>query len=254
MNFLIDTHSHIYYDEYKHDLPDIISNAEEDGINRIICVGTDIKTSYESVKIANEYSNVFCTVGCHPHDSSKLKDNDIYKLEEMCKDPKVVGIGETGLDYYYNHSLKDIQKKSFIQHIELSKELDLPLVIHNRNSDNDLMKIITQYQPKGVIHCFSGNLEMAKEVVDLGLLISFTGIITFKNFTSVDVIKEISLDHFMLETDSPYLSPVPYRGKRNEPKNVKIIAEKISEIKNISIEEIKKQTTKNAYKLFHRLK
>ena len=167
---------------------------------------------------------------------------------------KVVGIGETGLDYYYNHSLKDIQKKSFIQHIELSKELDLPLVIHNRNSDNDLMKIIREYQPKGVIHCFSGNIEMAKEVINLGLLISFTGIITFKNFDSVDVIKEISLDNFMLETDSPYLSPVPFRGKRNEPKHVKIIAEKISEIKSISIEKIKKQTTKNAYKLFHRLK
>ena len=254
MNFLVDTHSHIYYDEYKHDLPDIISKAEEDGVNRIICVGTDIKTSYESIRIASEHNNVFCTVGCHPHDSSKMKSSYIHELEEMCKAPKVVGIGETGLDYFYNHSSKDIQKKSFIQHIELSKELNLPVVIHNRDSDKDLMEILREYQPKGVIHCFSGNLEMAKEVVSLGLLISFTGIITFKNFTSFDVIKEISLDNFMVETDSPYLSPVPFRGKRNEPKHVKIIAEKISEIKNVSVKEIKKQTTKNAYKLFNRLK
>jgi len=254
MNFLIDTHSHIYYDDYKHDLSDIILHAEEDGVNRIICVGTDIKTSYESIRIANKYNNVFCTVGCHPHDSSKMKDSYIYELEKMCKSPKVVGIGETGLDYFYNHSSKDIQKKSFIQHIELSKELGLPLVIHNRDSDKDLMEILRKYHPKGVIHCFSGNLEMAKEVIDLGLLISFTGIITFKNFTSIDVIKGINLENFMVETDSPYLSPIPFRGKRNEPKHVKIIAEKIAEIKNISVEDIKKQTTKNAYKLFHRLK
>ena len=254
MNFFIDTHSHIYYDEYKYDLPDIISKAEEADIGRIICVGTDIETSYESIRISNEYENVFCTVGCHPHDTSKLKNNYINELEEMCKNPKVVGIGETGLDYYYNHSSKEIQKKAFIEHIELSKDLNLPLVIHNRDSDEDLMEILRKHKPKGVIHCFSGNLEMAREVIKLGMLISFTGIVTFKNYTSFNIIKEINLKNFMLETDSPYLSPVPFRGKRNEPKNVKVIAQKIADFKNVSIEEIKIQTTRNAFRLFHRLK
>mgnify|MGYP006188829229 CR=1 FL=1 len=254
MNFLVDTHSHIYYNEYKHDLSDIISDAEQNGVERIICVGTDIKTSYESIRIANKYNNIFCTVGCHPHDSSKMKDGYIYELEEMCKDQKVVGIGETGLDYFYNHSPKEIQKKSFIDHIELSKEVNLPLVIHNRDSDKDLMQILKKYKPNGVIHCFSGDLKMAKEVISLGLMISFTGIVTFKNFTSIDVIKEINLKDFMVETDSPYLAPTPFRGKRNEPKHVKIIAERIAEIKNISVENVIKETTKNAYKLFHRLK
>ena len=254
MNFLVDTHSHIYYNEYKHDLSDIISDAEQNGVERIICVGTDIKTSYESIRIANKYNNIFCTVGCHPHDSSKMKDGYINELEEMCKDQKVVGIGETGLDYFYNHSPKETQKKSFIDHIELSKEVNLPLVIHNRDSDKDLMQILKKYKPNGVIHCFSGDLKMAKEVISLGLMISFTGIVTFKNFTSIDVIKEIDLKDFMVETDSPYLAPTPFRGKRNEPKHVKIIAERIAEIKNISVENVIKETTKNAYKLFHRLK
>ena len=254
MNFLVDTHSHIYYDQYKDDLSKVINDAENSEIKRIVCVGTDIETSYQSIEIANKYDNVFCTVGCHPHEASKMGAGYLNEIEKMCKDKKVVAIGETGLDYFYNHSSKSLQKKIFIQQIELSNDLKLPLVIHNRESDKDLLKILNRFKPKGVIHCFSGNLEMAKEVTKLGLLISFTGIITFKNFNHIDVIKEIDLNKIMVETDSPYLSPIPLRGKRNEPKNVKIIAEKIAEIKNLSIEEITKKTTKNAFKLFHRLK
>jgi len=254
MNFLIDTHSHVYYDQYRDDLSSVIESAEKNGVNRIICVGTDIKSSYESIDISNKYHNVFCTVGCHPHDTSKINSKYIAELEQMCKEPKVIGLGETGLDYYYNHSPRSIQKKCFIEHIELSKDIEIPLVIHNRNSDDDLLEILKKYKPNGVVHCFSGNIAMAKEIIDLGLLLSFTGIITFNNSTLRDVIKEINLNTFMLETDSPYLTPIPFRGKRNEPKHVKIIAEKIAEIKNLPIEEIIEHTTKNAYRLFSGLK
>ena len=254
MNFLIDTHSHVYYDQYKDDLSLVIESAKKNGVNRIICVGTDIKSSSESIRIANKYNNVFCTVGCHPHDTSKMDSDYIKELEQMCKEPKVVGIGETGLDYYYNHSSQTIQKKCFIEHIELSKDVGMPLVIHNRNSDDDLLKILKKYKPNGVVHCFSGDIAMAKEIINLGILLSFTGIITFNNSALTDVIKEIELNTFMVETDSPYLTPVPFRGKRNEPKHVKIIAEKIAEIKNLPIQEIIEHTTRNAYRLFNRIK
>ena len=254
MNFLIDTHSHIYYDQYEDDLPKVINDAEDSEIKRIVCVGTDIETSYQSIEIANKYDNVFCTVGCHPHEASKMKNGYLNTIEDMCKHDKVIAIGETGLDYFYNHSSKSIQKKIFIDQIELSNNLNLPIVIHNRESDKDLLEILKRFKPKGVIHCFSGNLKMAEEVTNLGLLISFTGIITFKNFNHLDVIEEIDLNNIMVETDSPYLSPIPHRGKRNEPKHVKIIAEKIAEIKNLPIQKVIKQTTKNAFKLFHRLR
>ena len=254
MNFLVDTHSHIYYDQYEDDLPKVINDAEDSEIKRIVCVGTDIETSYQSIEIADKYDNVFCTVGCHPHEASKMKNGYLNTIEDMCKHDKVIAIGETGLDYFYNHSSKSIQKKIFIDQIELSNNLNLPIVIHNRESDKDLLEILKRFKPKGVIHCFSGNLKMAKEVTNLGLLISFTGIITFKNFNHLDVIEKIDLNNIMVETDSPYLSPIPHRGKRNEPKHVKIIAEKIAEIKNLPIQKVIKQTTKNAFKLFHRLR
>ena len=254
MNFLIDTHSHIYYDQYEDDLPKVINDAEDSEIKRIVCVGTDIETSYQSIEIADQYDNVFCTVGCHPHEASKMKNGYLNTIEDMCKHDKVIAIGETGLDYFYNHSSKSIQKKIFIDQIELSNNLNLPIVIHNRESDKDLLEILKRFKPKGVIHCFSGNLKMAEEVTNLGLLISFTGIITFKNFNHLDVIEEIDLNNIMVETDSPYLSPIPHRGKRNEPKHVKIIAEKIAEIKDLPIQKVIKQTTKNAFKLFHRLR
>ena len=254
MSYFIDTHSHIYYKEYKNDLKNVIDSANKNNVKKIICIGTDIETSYESIEIANKYSEVYCTVGCHPHEASKMDDNDILELEKMCENPKVVGIGETGLDYYYSHSSPEIQKKRFIDQIELSKSLDLPLVIHNRDSDEDLMKILDNYRPRGVIHCFSGDTAMAKKAINLGMLLSFTGIVTFKNSSLGEVVKEVDLDKIMLETDSPYLTPTPFRGKRNEPKHVKIIANKIAEIKNIPIKKVAEKTTKNALKLFNKIK
>ena len=254
MNFFIDTHSHIYYDQYKNDLPAIIDAAKQNNVCKIICVGTDIKTSFESIEIASQYDDVYCTVGCHPHETSKVEKNYIYELEQMCKNSKVVAIGETGLDYYYNHSPPSIQKKCFIDQINLSSDLEMPIVIHNRNSDEDLLIILEKYKPTGVIHCFSGDINLAKKIIELGMLLSFTGIVTFNSSKLDDVIREVNFNKFMIETDSPYLTPEPFRGRRNEPKHVKLIAEKIAKIKNVSVEQVMQHTTRNAYKLFNKLK
>ena len=254
INKLIDTHSHIYYDQYNDDLDEVINRSLDKGVDKIVCVGVDLQSSIQSLELANKYDNIFCTVGYHPHESEKATDQYLNELEVMCKEPNVIGIGETGLDYYYKHSNIEIQKKRFIEQIELANSLDLPVVIHNRESDNDLYKILKKYIPKGVIHCFSSNIDFANKIVDLGLLLSFTGIITFKNSNLYDVIESTPISKIMVETDSPYLTPEPYRGKRNEPSYVSIIAEKISEIKKIPINDVAKQTTSNALNLFKKLK
>ena len=251
---LIDTHSHIYYDKYSHDFDDVIDRAVNSGVEKIICIGTDLESSIQSLEISNKYKNIYCTIGYHPHESSLTKKNYLNKLEEISREDKVVAIGEIGLDYYYNNSDPEIQKKRFIEQVELANSLNLPVVIHNRDSDDDLYDILKKHLPKGVIHCFSSNLNYANKIIELGILLSFTGIITFKNSTLDNVIKEIPLSKIMVETDSPYLTPIPFRGKRNEPSHVKLVAEKIAQIKNISLEEVAYQTTKNALNLFHKIK
>tara|TARA_Y100001968_G_scaffold286463_1_gene287228 strand:- start:137 stop:895 length:759 start_codon:yes stop_codon:yes gene_type:complete len=251
---LIDTHSHIYYEKYNDDLDEVIHRAKNKGVKKIICVGTDLESSIQSLEISNKYRDVYCSIGFHPHESSLAKKDYLYKLEEMSKEDKVVAIGETGLDYYYNYSDQDIQKKIFIEQIELANSLELPVVIHNRNSDDDLYEILKKYRPNGVIHCFSSDINYATKILKIGVLLSFTGIITFKNSTLDDVIKKIDLSKIMVETDSPYLTPIPYRGKRNEPSYVELVAKKIAEIKNISLEEVAHHTTQNALNLFHKIR
>ena len=251
---LIDTHSHIYYEQYNDDFDEVINRASDQGVHRIICVGVDLESSIQSLELANKYNSVFCTVGYHPHESEKASNNYLTELEEMCKNPKVVGIGETGLDYYYKHSDIEIQKKRFVEQIELANSLSLPVVVHNRESDDDLYEILRRYKPKGVIHCFASDAIFAKKIIDLGLLLSFTGIITFKNSNLNDVVYSTPLSKLMVETDSPYLTPEPYRGKRNEPSHVSIIAKKIAAIKDVSINHVISETTSNALNLFHKLK
>ena len=251
---LIDTHSHIYYEKYNDDLDEVIHRAKNKGVKKIICVGTDLESSIQSLEISNKYKNIYCTIGYHPHESCLAEKNYLNKLEEISREDKVVAIGEIGLDYYYNNSDPETQKKRFIEQIELANSLNLPVVIHNRDADDDLYDILKKHLPKGVIHCFSSNLNYANKIIDLGILLSFTGIITFKNSTLDNVVKKTALSKIMVETDSPYLTPIPFRGKRNEPSHVKLVAKKIAEIKNISLEEVASQTTKNALNLFHKIK
>jgi len=246
----IDTHCHIYYDKYEHDINDVINRANNNNVNNIICVGVDLDSSKKSLELAKQYKSVFATVGYHPHEAKLAPKNYLEGIKNISRESKVVAIGEIGLDYYYEHSDKKIQIKVFREQLELAKELNMPTIIHNRESDDDLYHNIKESNiNKGVIHCYSSDIKYANKLFELGLIVSFTGIITFsKNLQ--EVVREIPMDKIMIETDSPYLTPIPFRGKRNEPYMVNYVAEKIAEIKNISVEEVAEITTKTAKDFF----
>ena len=247
---LIDTHSHIYYDRYKEDFNKVLKRAEDNNLKNIICVGVDIESSEKSILLSEKHKMIYSTAGYHPHESKDANDNYLVKLEQLLKHKKVVAVGEIGLDFFYNHSDKKTQIKIFNEQIELANHLSMPCVIHNRNSDKELLHSLKQQKiKKGVIHCFASNLKFAKELLNLNLFLSFTGLLTF-NKQLENVVKEIPLEKIMIETDSPYLTPKPHRGKRNEPFMVKYVAQKIAEIKKISIEEVAHTTTKNAEEFF----
>jgi len=247
---LIDTHCHIYYDDFKNDLDEVLKRSRQNFISKLICVGVDLKSSKESINLSEKYSQIFATAGYHPHESKDAPLNYLTELEKLFKSKKVIALGEIGLDYYYNHSDKNTQNKVFIEQLKLAKILNKPVVIHCRDAEEDIIKCLKEVKNNfGVVHCFSGTEKFANELFKLDFYISFTGMITFKN-NLPELIKKFPLERIMLETDSPYLTPVPNRGKRNEPSMVKIIAEKIATIKNKPLEEIAKITTKNAEQLF----
>tara|TARA_B100000674_G_scaffold52069_1_gene35879 strand:+ start:2517 stop:3278 length:762 start_codon:yes stop_codon:yes gene_type:complete len=251
---MIDTHCHINDEKYKHDIDIIVQKAIDSGVKKMICVGVDLETSEKAILISNKYEQVYATVGYHPHESKDAPQRYIYELEDMAKNSKVVAIGETGLDYYYNISPKSIQKNIFNEQIELSKDLNIPIIMHNRNSDKDLLSIIESSKlDYGVVHCFSSDWDMAEKLLKLDIKLSFTGMVTFIKDPIEEVLKKIKLDDFFLETDSPYLAPNPHRGKRNEPAMVNLIAQKIAQIKNVPLEIIVESTTKNALSFFKRL-
>ena len=251
---MIDTHCHINDIKYNSDIKEVISRAVESGVEKMICVGTDLKTSERALELANKYDEIYATVGYHPHESKDAQKGYLYEFEEMSKNPKVVAIGESGLDYHYNISPEDIQKKIFREQIELSQDIKLPIIMHNRNSSNDLLSIIESTNLEyGVVHCFSENWEVANQLISKNIKLSFTGMVTFVKDPIHEVLEKIDLKDFFLETDSPYLAPTPHRGKRNEPSLIKFIADYIANVKQISSEEIIEQTTKNAFDFFKKL-
>ena len=209
-----------------------------------------MKSSLESIKLAENHDMIYASVGYHPHESKEAGKNYLNELEEMLNHKKVVALGEIGLDFHYNHSNKSIQIKVFKEQLELAKYINKPVIVHNRNSDNELISsIIETKSSKGVVHCFASDIDFATKLFNQGYYISFTGLVTFSK-ELVEVIEKVSLDSFMLETDSPYLTPIPHRGKRNEPSMIKIIAETIAKIKKIDVHSIEKATTQNAHNLF----
>lgn len=250
---MIDSHCHIYYDTYNEDLPNVIDRANDVGITKLVCVGVDLNSSEKCIELAEKYDNIYATVGFHPHESKLAQDNYLKTLESMANHSKVVAIGEIGLDFHYNHSNSDIQKKVFIEQLELAQSINMPTVVHSRNADFETFSFISNIKnSKGVVHCFASNLEQAIKITKLNYYISFTGLITFAD-ELIDVVKHIPLDKILLETDSPYLSPIPFRGKRNEPKNIIEIAKKIAEIKNIDISIVKSKTMQNTLNLFKKI-
>ena len=251
---LIDTHSHIYYTDYSDRIDDVIQSARDVGVEKIISVGVDLATSEECINLAEKYSSVYATCGYHPHEAMKAPKRYLYELEQLYEHPKVVAVGEIGLDYHYNFSKPNDQKRVFCEQLEMASGIGLPTIVHCRNSDDDLISSIQQSgQKAGVIHCFASDLDFAQSILEIGFHISFTGMITFVKKLE-EVVKEIPLEKMMVETDSPYLSPHPYRGKKNEPARVLHIAEKIAEIKDVSLDEVAQSTTQTALQLFKKLK
>lgn len=252
---LVDSHCHLNFPEFKDDLDAVIKRAMDQGVNAFLTINTSLDQATEIQAIADAYPNVYCTVGAHPHDASDHVYKDVYEdLIRLAQHPKVVGIGETGLDYYYNNSPRLEQVESFKTHIKAAIELELPLIIHTRDADEDTLACLKEFpKARGVFHCFSGGMDLAKEALNLGFYISFSGIITFKKADELrEVAKFAPMNRILVETDSPFLAPIPHRGGRNEPAYTRITAEKLAEVREMSLEEVAAQTTQNFYRLFDR--
>lgn len=249
---LTDTHAHLQWNDYKDDFEKVLENAKKAGVGLILNVGTTIKTSQEAVQIAERYDHIFATVGIHPHDAKEANADSISTLKEFAKHPKVMAIGEMGLDFFYDHSPKEKQIEVFEKQLEIAKELNLPVSVHCRDAFSASFASLKKLNIKrGVFHCFTGTEEEAKEAVALNFYISISGIVTFKKSIALqDVVKMIPLEHLLIETDCPFLAPEPYRGKRNEPAYVVETAKRIASLKNLPLETVAEITTRNAKNLF----
>lgn len=251
----IDTHVHLNADQYDEDLQQVIERALEAKVEKMVVVGFDRKTIERAMKLADEYEFIYAVIGWHPVDAIDCTAEDLLWIEQLASHPKVVGIGETGLDYYWDKSPKDVQQDLFRKQIHLAQKLKLPIIIHNREATGDVVRILREENATsvgGVMHCFSGSVETARECIDMNFMISLGGPVTFKNARMPkEVAKEIPLEHLMIETDAPYLAPHPYRGKRNEPSYVPLVAEEIARQKELSIEVVASATTSNAIKFFN---
>ncbi len=251
---LIDTHAHLFHEDYEGRLDKVLQRAGEAGVAAVICVGLDLPTSEASIALAEAYPNVWAAVGVHPHDAGDAPPDILQRLEALAANDRVVAIGETGLDYVRDISPPEVQRSLFQGQLELARSLDLPVVVHNRQADGDLLAIMQAVgHTAGVLHCFSSAPDFARRAIDFGFHISFTGTVTFGKNDNAAVLQAVGLGHVMVETDCPYLAPVPHRGKTNEPAFVRHIAEKIAGICGTTLEEVARITTANAHKLFARL-
>ena len=245
----IDTHCHLSREDYD-DIDLVIKENRENKISKIIISGCDRNSIKESLELIDKYEDVYATIGYHPSEVNDCNDEDLILLEEQLKNDKVVGVGEIGLDYHYGKEDRDKQIELFEKQLKIAEKLHLPVVIHSRDATLDTMNTLKKYKVTGVIHCFSGSVETAHEYVKMGYLIGIGGVVTFKNSNLYKVVESIGIDNIVLETDAPYLAPTPYRGKINSSKYIPIIAEKISEILGISVDEVSERTTNNACKMF----
>jgi len=248
---IFDTHAHLNTKEFQPDLDEVIKRAQLNDVSEILVIGMDEEHNHRALKIAESYGNIYATVGVHP---GYVNESSVNHIIPLLKHHKVVAIGECGIDLYWSKDNLELQRKVFIEQIKLAVAYKLPLIIHTRNSFDEAYECILPYKGlvTGVFHCFSSHLMDAKKAIDLGFMIGVDGPITYKNAQEItEIVKNVDLSHLLVETDSPYLSPIPYRGKRNEPMHTKEVVKKIAEIKGLPIEEVARQTTENAYRLFH---
>lgn len=253
---MIDSHTHLYDSQYDPDREAVIQRALEAGVRTMISVGCDLETSRKAIDLAELNPSIFATVGIHPHEVKDAGENDYQVLKVLAGNPRVKGIGETGLDYYYMHSPRTTQIEHFKRHIRLAKDLNLPLIVHSRGANEDTILILKENSPflaGGIFHCFTGDQEMASAGLDLGFDLSFSGIITFKNAIDLRKIAQTTpLDRIHIETDCPYLAPIPHRGKRNEPSYVRFVAQELAVLHpSSSAMEISNQTSQNTAKLLN---
>jgi TatD DNase family protein len=251
---LIDSHAHLEMPEFKRDLEGVIQRAKESGVEYILTVGTEKKDWERALEIANSHPSIYAILGVHPHNAKEIDDQTYPRLRELCRNGKVKAYGEIGLDFFRNLSARDIQLKRFREQIGLAKELGLPIVVHDREAHQETLEILKSEKGEecgGIIHCFSGDYEMAKVCIDMGFYISIPGSITFKSAESFrEIVKRIPLESLLVETDAPFLTPEPFRGKRNEPGYVRYTAQKVAEIKGVSFEKVAEVTTKNAMRVY----
>jgi len=258
MTGLIDSHSHLTFSAYDEDREEVLKRAFDGGLEALVVIGSGglVDENFNAVKFAKEHENVYATIGIHPHDAGKVDlDEAISKLTELAKEEKVVAIGEVGLDYHYMHSSAESQLECFRRFLKLAHELKLSVIIHDREAHNDVLYTLHESKYEftgGIFHCFSGDVFVARQVLDLGFYISIPGVITFKKADELrKVVKEVPIEKLLIETDCPYLAPVPYRGKRNEPLYVKYVAEEIAKIKGLSLEDVARITTLNTKRVLN---
>ena len=251
---LIDSHAHLFLPNYDNDIDEVIRRAKDAGVDYMLIPATDIETSKQAIALAEKYDFIYAAVGIHPHDSKDWDESFIDEIRKLANHPKVTAIGEIGLDYFYDFSPKEKQHEAFDAQIKLAIELNKPIIIHNRESNDDIMKFARKYNDaplRAQYHCFAGTVENARELIEMGHFISFTGNVTFKKADSIrEVVKHVDIESMLIETDSPFLTPVPHRGKRNEPAYVKLVAEKVAEIHHLSVDDVSRTTAYNVLKLF----
>ncbi|WP_053361250.1 TatD family hydrolase [Bacillus sp. FJAT-27251] len=251
---LFDTHVHLNAEQYSEDLQEVIDRAQGEGVSQMVVVGFDRPTIDKALQLCESYDFLFASVGWHPVDAIDMTPGDLEWLRELSSHPKVVALGEMGLDYHWDKSPKDVQKEVFRKQIRLAKEVNLPIIIHNREATADIVQILKEEDARevgGIMHCYSGSVEIALECIDMNFYISLGGPVTFKNAKKPkEVAEAVPLDRLLIETDAPYLTPHPFRGKRNEPAYVKLVAQQIAELRGMSYEELAEATTKNAKKIF----
>jgi TatD DNase family protein len=253
---LIDSHAHIQGAEFSADVGDVVRRARAAGVAKIVVVGGagELSSNDAALAIARSDPGLFATVGMHPHDAKDVSEENLQRLQQLAAEAKVVAIGETGLDFYYDHSPRDVQRRLFARFIHMARETNLPLIVHDRDAHAEIAELLRQEGGgalRGVIHCFTGDYAAAKTFLDLGFYLSFSGILTFKNAEALrDAARKAPLDRVLVETDSPYLAPVPKRGKRNEPAFVLHVAEMLAQVRNLPLETVAHATTENAERLF----
>lgn len=255
MKGIFDSHAHYDDKRFAEDRDEVLQQIQDNGVTNVINVGCDIESSRAAIALAHKYPFIYAAVGLHPHESAEADEGYLAEIEQMLSVDKVVALGEIGLDYHYDFSPREVQKRVFEEQLQLAQKKDVPVIIHAREATQDTMELLHRYQPKGVVHCFTGSAETAKECVKLGLYIGFTGVVTFPNARkTLEVIDVTPIDKILLETDCPYMAPVPYRGKRSTSDMIEKTAEVVARIKNVSTQEMIDIANENTRRLFSRIK